>query len=71
MLDRAARESDPDERSRLGGLAAINRLLHPTRRCLAGLEKTIARKGLRGGLPDARELMKQFDVLHKLTQRKK
>ena len=72
VLERAARESDPDERSRLAGLAAINRVLHPNVELyVAKLEREIARSGLRGNeaVPKTHELTKVFDVLYKYTKK--
>ncbi len=74
MLERAASESDADERSRLGGLAAANRLLHVNVELYwAKFEREIARKGVRGvgEMPETRELMKMFDIVYKFSQGKK
>ena len=74
VLERAANALDPDERSRLGGLAAVNRVLHPTVEVYAAkLERGIVRAGLRGAadVPDTRELMRMLDILYKLTKRDK
>jgi hypothetical protein len=74
LLARAGNESDLDERSRLGGLAAVNRLLHPSVELYsAKLEQEIARTGLRGDGPmfQTQELMKMFDVLYKFAKESK
>ncbi len=74
VLKCAVGESDSDERSRLGCLAAVNRLLHPSVELYsAKLEREITRGGLRGsgeGL-QTRELLKIFDVVYKLTKERK
>ena len=47
LLERAAQEMDPHKRSRLGGLAAVNRLLHPAVELYAArLEREITKAGL-------------------------
>ena len=74
VFDRAIGESDPDERCRLGGLAAVNRLLHPSVELYsAKLEREITRSGLRGNGEALKigELMKMFDVLYRLTKEDK
>ena len=73
-LERATVESDLNERSRLAGLAEVNRILHPTVALhLARLEKEIVRSGLRGDTKvfEIGGLMKAFDALHKLSQESK
>jgi hypothetical protein len=74
LLERAMQASDPNERSRLGGLAEVNRLLHPSVELYsAKLEREIFRSGLRGDgeVLKTQELMKMFDVLCNLTKGKK
>jgi hypothetical protein len=71
ILARAAQQHDPDDRSRLAGLAAANRLLHPSIELYcAKLEKEIAKTGLRGdgALPQTRELTRILDVVYRLTK---
>ena len=74
LLERAAGELDPDERSRLAALAEVNRLLHPhVELSLAKFAKDLTKKGLRGDeeLRDLRSLIKIFDVLYRLTKEAK
>ena len=69
-LDRAAADPQLMTRSRLAGLAQVNRLLHPSVMLhLARLEKEISRNGLRGDgkALDIRGLLKLFDVLGTLS----
>jgi hypothetical protein len=74
LLERAADESDPDERSRLAALAALNRLLHPhVELALAKFAKEMTKNGLRGdaAVLDVRDLVKLFDRVYRLTKEKK
>lgn len=71
LLELAEMESDLDERSRLAGLAQINRLLHSNAMCyLAKLEKEIATHGLRGdgNAYEAQGVTKLLDVLYRFTK---
>ena len=74
LLELAGGESDLDKRSRLGALAAVNRLLHPSVELFAAeLEKQITRGGLHGDAEVLKtgELMKIFDLLFKFTKKEK